>query len=536
MTDQGNQNTGGQQDPLAGGQQGVPVPPVPTPLVSPAPGVPPVSPAAPAPPVPVPTAPMPPAPAPAPVAPTPMPTVPMPTAPMPAAVPQPMAPMSPARPAAPAVPAKPQKPMTLEDLAKQTPIFSDEELDEDDFDPWAPLDDAKKEEDFDDDFEEDDINTDDVKVTMKEDTKPEIKPVSASEPKKEIKEEAPAPDLVTEVKADESSEIIEGDIVGEEIDDPFEGIEEDGENPLKDFLKNANIDAKRIVGCAVAFVVIIIVVIGLIFGGKVLFNYLSTDRPEKIQKEEVVVEEVVEKEEVVKEEVVVKKVEKEEVVKKLVEELSKEDTVVSSWVDPSLYAGIKFGEEAAVEVIPGIPVIETPESDIVSSVEDTARYVAILGRIKNLYEADIQDMLDASTDRNRTLSEMLSEMKTVHKDALTALSAVEIRKVEIQTEFDEITAEKQLKEDSYFNSLTVHDSTKADQDLQSFIILARDSVDLRARYRALDKIEDFLGRYSDVLEKRIRDVEFNREALIKGVKVIDIEGSNIELIIPESAL
>jgi hypothetical protein len=108
--------------------------------------------------------------------------------------------------------------------------------------------------------------------------------------------------------------------------------------------------------------------------------------------------------------------------------------------------------------------------------------------------------------------------------------------VEIQTEFDEITAEKQLKEDSYFNSLTVHDSTKADQDLQSFIILARDSVDLRARYRALDKIEDFLGRYSDVLEKRIRDVEFNREALIKGVKVIDIEGSNIELIIPESAL
>ena len=269
MTDQGNQQFGGAGNPLPGEQQGggVPTPPVPPVPV-------PVSPVVPAAPVPVaPTPVVPPVPAvPTPGFPSvPSPVVPAPVAAVAPAVPAPVVP-APAAPAAP--PAKPKKPMTLEDLAAQTPIFSDAELEEDDFDPWAPLDDVKR-----DDFKEE------VKEEPKEDFKEEVR-ISKVEDKKEVKETVPARDLEEEVEKREGDaeasladvDVIEGSLVDEDEVDPCEGLDpDDEENPLNNFIKNANIDSKKIVGCLVAFAIIIILIFALIFGGKFLLKTLSDD-------------------------------------------------------------------------------------------------------------------------------------------------------------------------------------------------------------------------------------------------------------------
>ncbi|MDP4007986.1 MAG: hypothetical protein Q8P68_02225 [Candidatus Peregrinibacteria bacterium] len=470
MTDQGDQQFGGAGIPVPGGQNtgsgGFPQPPVPL--------------------------------------------VPMPGIPMS----MPMAPVSSPMPVAPAVPEAPKKPMTLEDLAKQTPIFSDDELEEDDFDPWAPLEEVQrpvvaKDEEEDDVLEYSKPITPAPSVTTKVEKASPVVPESKKEMSSDLEKDAD----------EEETEVIEGSLVDDDID-PFEGIEEDDdENPLKNFLANANINGKKITGCIVAFVVIIGLIVGLIYGGKFLLSVLSNDKSDN--QVEVVKEEP--KKEVVKEPV------KEEVKKD-----DKDEVLPAGWIEPSLYTGFKVGLEAAEgkdEIVPNVPGIDVSPSD-----ENIVKYVNILSRIRVLYETNIQAMLNSSNDRNRTLNSFISDMKLMSAEAGSSILIIKDRKVVLQGEFDAITAKKQIEEDEYFANLSANNPQATSDHLVVFTELAKQSVDIRARYRALDKIEEYMQRFLDAIDVRIRDVEFNREALIKGVKVIDVQGSDIDLIIPESAL
>ena len=415
-----------------------------------------------------------------------------------------------------APPAKPKKPMTLEDLAKQTPIFSDAELEEDDFDPWAPLDDNKFEESSDPQPVQSDPLPSPVQSVPPEPVAPKV---PMPEPV------APAPDLHVETEEGQSvdmeNEVIEGDLVDDDID-PFDGIEPDEEvSPIQDFLQKANIDSKKVMGCIVVFFVMIVIIIGLIFGGKALYGFLTADRMD----EEEVKEEV--QEEMVKE----KEVEKESVTKEMPNEIN---DLPEGWIAPSLFTGLRAGEDAAVENTPHIPGVG--ESSTILGSENLVVYVTTLKQIRDVYEIDINLFLDSSTDRRGTVNGLISQMKLLHQAAIDAIPQVEMRQLEIQGEFDRVTAEKQVQEDLYFVTLNNNDGIAADRHLNNFIRLARESVDFRARYRALDEVRELLVQYASALDTRIRDVELNREALVKGVRVVDVEGSDIDLIIPESSL
>lgn len=500
MADQANPQFGGQGIPFPGQGSGAPLLPVqPIPL----PGV--VSTPMPIQPLVQPIG----APAPAtPVMPIPTPFTPgsvsMPAAPFPAATPV-VAPSA-------SAPVEPKKPMTLEDLAKQTPIFSDEELDEDDFDPWAPLDDSKKTADM---------------VEDDEEAKPSVSPPpvapkpSPVPPSPEPKPSKPSKPEVTKVEKEDEPEIIEGALLDEDDIDPFEGIEEEGESPLKQFLANANINGKKIIGCIAAFVLIIAFAVGLFYGGKALFGFLTKERPAK---------EVTEKVEEKNEPAPAGQTDKSD---DDFEEGKSKDFPVG-WIEPSIYTGIKVGMEATEGESSAAP--EIPGTDISPSNENIVAYVNVLSRIRVLYETDIQAMLNRSVDRNRALNDFISSMKSVSSDARKSITEIAQRKLTLQSEFDSVTAAKQLQEEQYFANLSANNPSETSQNLANFTELARQSVDIRARYRALNKIEEYMNRYAAAVETRIRDTEFNREALIKGVKVIDVEGSDIDLIIPESDL
>ena len=509
MADQDNQQFAG---------QGIPVGGVPQPLVSPhiMPGVPQFSQAAPS--IPVHQVPM--AQPLKPVSPVIPGPIPMP-APMPS---QTTSPMSVSSITPPPAQEAPKKPMTLEDLAKQTPIFSDEELEEDEFDPWAPLNESKPS------VSPLPVVTPKPVITPKAEpvvtkASPEIKakpsPMQAEKPSV-----PPLPSVdVKDVDEEDEPEVIEGALVNEDEIDPFEGLEEDTENPLKNFLANANINGKKIAGCIAVFILAIALIVGLFYGGRALFHMLTENTSKDGTPQET--EEDVNAEKV--------KEEKPEVSRVVVEPPVKEDKKPDSpWVEPGLYAGVKVGMEAA-EGDGGV-ISNIPGVDISQSNENIVAYVNILARIRVLYEMDIQNVLNASNDRNSTFNNLLSDMKSVSAEARNAIPKIAERKAALEAEFDSVTAAKQLKEEEYFANLSANNPRETSESLVLFTELARQSVDIRARYRALNKVEEYMQRYLSAMETRVLDIELNREALIKGVKVFDIEGSDIDLIIPESEL
>ena len=53
----------------------------------------------------------------------------------------------------------------------------------------------------------------------------------------------------------------------------------------------------------------------------------------------------------------------------------------------------------------------------------------------------------------------------------------------------------------------------------------------KARYKAIGNMTHMYGQILRKMRVRIRDIELNREALITGVKVFDVKGSDLELIL-----
>jgi hypothetical protein len=68
--------------------------------------------------------------------------------------------------------------------------------------------------------------------------------------------------------------------------------------------------------------------------------------------------------------------------------------------------------------------------------------------------------------------------------------------------------------------------------LDTFIQTSQQVVDFRARFKALQKIAAFYEEGLPKLEARIRDMELNEEALVSGIKVYDVKGSDLQLILP----
>ena len=61
-------------------------------------------------------------------------------------------------------------------------------------------------------------------------------------------------------------------------------------------------------------------------------------------------------------------------------------------------------------------------------------------------------------------------------------------------------------------------------------------VNIRAQYLARLKLVEYYELVLTSMERRINDIDLNEEALIKGIQVVEIAGSDLDLIIQEDEL
>lgn len=176
----------------------------------------------------------------------------------------------------------------------------------------------------------------------------------------------------------------------------------------------------------------------------------------------------------------------------------------------------------------GMP--ETPEEkeDILAS------YMNTLMQLQNAFSTDIQQLLDNSVDRSESLSVHLSELESLQRQAKEALSQINTKRDELKIQFNETTTIKEQLEDDFFVSMNQLEGSKANSLLNQFIDAQKRQTQLKSQYNALSKASALFETAINNMDARIKDIKLNREALVKGVRVIDIEGSDLDLIIQES--
>lgn len=288
-------------------------------------------------------------------------------------------------------------------------------------------------------------------------------------------------------------------IGGEMPADGSTAFEDDEESGLMDLLREANLSPRHLKFCC-SGVVLIALLIGLFFGGKSLWNWWQ-DRP---QDEEPVTEEPD-------------------------EPVEEPDEGEYSFLDPSILGGILVGEDTPEDD----PATDIGENlgDNSSTGDSFSDQINDFAKIFESLEVDVNELLNQSSDRLGTLRDYESELNYHVYLAEQNLEALQAESNAFAEKFAAVEESKDELELEFFAELQDLDAPAATSRLNAFIEQGQEIVRLRALFNAREKLISYYTQALEVLELRIADITLNEEALVKGVKVVELEGSTLDLII-----
>ncbi|MFT7183897.1 MAG: hypothetical protein ACI9QC_000222 [Oceanicoccus sp.] len=281
---------------------------------------------------------------------------------------------------------------------------------------------------------------------------------------------------------------------------------------LMDLLREANLSPRHLRFCG-GGIVIVLILIGFVFGGLKFVDWLG-ERPEKVANTPVVVEELLEDPDT----------------KGTFTEV--EDEI--KYTDGTIYAGLLLGEEVTEED-PAVDAGELLGEELVSQ-DSLAIAITTFAELFDALQVDVNDLLDQSRDRQNTLDDYLGELKYLSYTGENELEDLRTITDNLSRQFTEVEAEKDLFELKFFDDLSDLDAYGATASLNEFVIRGEEVVNIRAQYLARLKLIEYYELVLTSMDRRITDIELNEEALVKGIQVVEIEGSDINLIIREDEL
>ncbi|MBI2453791.1 hypothetical protein HYV58_01275 [Candidatus Peregrinibacteria bacterium] len=162
---------------------------------------------------------------------------------------------------------------------------------------------------------------------------------------------------------------------------------------------------------------------------------------------------------------------------------------------------------------------------------DLAPYISLFRRLENTYNTNIDGLLNAATDRRARLRSYLSLLKSLSDESTAAVDAINKEIDPLRQSYDALL-QKQIDTDkSFFQELQLLNAEAAEASLGRFIGISREIVRFRSRIKAFQKVKNYFEAALPKVQARIRDIELNEEPLVAGIKVYDVKGSSLNLIL-----
>lgn len=204
------------------------------------------------------------------------------------------------------------------------------------------------------------------------------------------------------------------------------------------------------------------------------------------------------------------------------------------YTDGTVYSALLLGEYEPQED-PAVDAGELLGEELVSS-DSLATSITLFAELFEALQVDVPALLDQSTDRRDTLGDYTNQLKYLSSRGQTELEDLRSYTDNLADQFSETEDEKDLFEARFFEDLSNLDAYGATANLNEFVVRGEEIVAIRAQYLARLKLIEYYELVLDAMERRITDIEVNEEAIVKGIQVVEIQGSNIDLIIQEDEL
>ncbi len=157
----------------------------------------------------------------------------------------------------------------------------------------------------------------------------------------------------------------------------------------------------------------------------------------------------------------------------------------------------------------------------------------LLSRINNALSVDIFVYLNQSVDRADSLDSFLNLLRILE-------TAAQERSADLSSQINFLNANFQAQEQSiegaeedFFESLQMFAGEDAEQQLSDFIGLQKDQTEVRAKRGVYQSLQEYYEFFLPKLDNLIRAIGANRDPLIAGVKVVEIQNMTLPLIIRE---
>ena len=148
----------------------------------------------------------------------------------------------------------------------------------------------------------------------------------------------------------------------------------------------------------------------------------------------------------------------------------------------------------------------------------------LLAEVIQLLQIDVRDLLNASTNRERTFNQYHQSMESHTQRGNLRMRALEDRTEELRDDERRLSRSvRDLKEEldqAIGEGKSTDASLIAGELTQKQSTLAKTETDLIIASRTLESYEDLI----DPLQERLDAVSANRPALIQGISVVDIPG------------
>lgn len=158
-----------------------------------------------------------------------------------------------------------------------------------------------------------------------------------------------------------------------------------------------------------------------------------------------------------------------------------------------------------------------------------------LKKFKNVLDTDLFVLLAPSREREKVLDDYIKNLESIRDESAVILDELTSLADVLRSQFDSNLGAKKDYEARFFAALRTLNGRETDFFLQKFTNIAQTQARLKAEYQSRQKIKSYFEILNHRADKRLKDILLNRDALIKGVKVVIVESSDLDLIIaPEN--
>lgn len=174
------------------------------------------------------------------------------------------------------------------------------------------------------------------------------------------------------------------------------------------------------------------------------------------------------------------------------------------------------------------------QADLNAATNKFIGYVTNLRELISSYDVDIYQMLNQTTQREDVLTAHLTKLKDLLNKSSTVAKELNLEIDDTKISYDSLNPDRTRFETDFFVALQGLAGQKADFLLKSFVDVSQKQVALKAHLAALQQLLVYYTAALKNLTIRITGIEKNYQVLAQGIKVVDIPGANLDIILKQN--